>query len=73
MQSKLTVHLRRKADGEVIGDILNEKGELLMSKSFGMMGEDEYANAMQQIKQEFPDAAIWLLVDVDTCCDDIGF
>ncbi len=65
MQSKITVHLRRSANGEVIADILNKKGEVVASKSFGMMTGDEYRNGMEQVKREFPGAAVWLLVDVD--------
>lgn len=62
---KITIHLRRKLNGEVVADILNEKSQVVAYKRFGMMTEDEYDNAMQQVKQEFPDAAVWLLVDVD--------
>lgn len=65
MQPKVTVHFRRKTNGEVVADILNEKGEVVACKHFGMMAEDEYENGIQQIKQEFPGAAFWMLVDVD--------
>lgn len=73
MKDKITVHLRRKANGEVIGNILNEKGVVIASTSFGAMTDAEYEKGMQHVKEQFPDAAIWLLVDVDTGCDDIGF
>ncbi len=62
---KITIHLRRKLNGEVVADILNEKSQVVAYKRFGMMSEDECDNAMQQVKQEFPGAAVWLLVDVD--------
>ncbi len=65
MQPKITVHLRRKANGEVIADVLNGKGEVIAFKRLGTMAEDEYENGMKQIKEEFPGAAVWLLVDVD--------
>ncbi len=73
MKDKITVHLRRKANGEVVGNILNEKGVVIASTSFGAMTDDDYKKGMQQVKQQFPDATIWLLVDVDTGCDDLGF
>ncbi len=60
---KITIHLRRKLNGEVIADILNERAELVAYKRFGMMTEDEHDNAMQQVKKEFPGAAVWLLID----------
>lgn len=62
---KITIHLRRKLNGEMIADILNARAEVVAYKRFGMMTEDEYDNAMQQVKKEFPGAAVWLLVDVD--------
>ncbi|SPQ01610.1 hypothetical protein NBG4_620002 [Candidatus Sulfobium mesophilum] len=62
---KITIHLRRKLKGEVVADILNEKAEVVAYKRFGMMAEGEYDNAMQQVKKEFPGAAVWLLIDVD--------
>ncbi len=64
MQPKITVHLRRSADGEVVADILNEKDEVVAFKRFGMMTDDEYETAMQQIKQQFPGVSVWLLIDV---------
>jgi hypothetical protein len=57
MKDKATVACRRAASGEVTGEIINENGEIISSKNFGIMPEEEYRQLLKLIEQEFPD--IW--------------
>lgn len=54
-EDKATVTCRRKASGDVIGEIINEKGEIVTSKNFGMMPKEEYRRVLKLMEQEFPD------------------
>ena len=55
MKDKVTVYLRRKANGDVVGEIMNDRGAVVASKHFGTMTEEEYRRALKQIEQAFPD------------------
>jgi hypothetical protein len=55
MKDRTTFTIRRAATGEVTAEIINERGEIVSSKSFGIMCEREYLQIMKLIEQEFPD------------------
>ena len=46
MKDKATVTFRRKASGEVTGEIINEKGEIVSLKTFGIMTKEEYRRVL---------------------------
>ncbi len=60
----MVISLRHKATGEVVGEILNEKGEVVASRSFGVMTEDEFENINRRIGQEFTDSCSGRLIDM---------
>lgn len=55
MKNKAIVTLSRNANGEVFGEIIDEKGVIVESKNFGMMTEEEYGRVLKLIEREFPD------------------
>ncbi len=48
------VVLRRVASGEVIGEIVDEAGEVKESRNFGVMTEDEYKGLLRLIDRQHP-------------------
>ena len=57
-KDKVTVNFRHKASGEVVGEIVSDKGEVVASKHFGIMSAAEFRSAMKHIEKEFPDAIV---------------
>jgi hypothetical protein len=55
MKDKATVAFRRAASGEVTGEIINENGEIISSKNFGIMTEEGYRRVLKLMEQKFPD------------------
>jgi hypothetical protein len=54
-KERATVVFRRLVSGEVLGEIVTESGEVAVSKSFGIMTEDEYRKILKLVEQENPD------------------
>ena len=55
MKDKAAVTFRRKASGEVVGEIVDEKGVIVESRNFGIMTEEEFRRCSKLMEQEFPD------------------
>jgi hypothetical protein len=47
-----------------VGEILNDKGEVVASRHFGIMSEAEFRRAMEHIKKEFPDAIVLDIIEL---------
>jgi hypothetical protein len=58
MKEKATVTFRRTAAGEIIGEIVGENGEVLMSRNFGNMTDEEIERVIAIFQQEHPDTLI---------------
>ncbi len=54
MEKPITVCFRHKADGELLGEIRNDKGQVVASRSFGVMDEEEYNRCLNHIERIFP-------------------
>ena len=55
MKDKATAVFRRLSHGYVIGEIINERGEVVETKNFGEMTEAEYLRTLKLLEQEHPD------------------
>ncbi len=53
MEAKTTATLRLKTSGEVVGEIVNEYGNVISSGRFGVMTEDEFRQCLQLIQKVF--------------------
>jgi hypothetical protein len=58
MKDKATVTVRRTTTGEVIGEIIGDSGEVLMSRTFGHMTDAEIERVIAPFQQEHPDTLI---------------
>ncbi len=54
-KDKATLTFRRAASGQVTGEVINESGEIVLSKNFGTMTEEEYRKILKLMEKEFPD------------------
>ena len=43
--------------GEVICEIINDAGEVVATRNFGVMTEDEFRKVLKVVQQEYPDLA----------------
>lgn len=57
-KKKGTVHFRRSPDGHVVGEIVNQDGQVEVQKDFGKFSEAEYDRLFQIIRHENPDMEI---------------
>jgi len=55
VKGKATVTFRRSASGDVTGEIINEQGEIVVSRNFGIMTEEEYRRVLKMIEEKYPD------------------
>lgn len=55
MRNRATAVFRRLPSGDVIGEIIAETGEVIQSRNFGKMSEDEYRKILDLIDRERPD------------------
>jgi hypothetical protein len=53
-KDKATVTFRRSASGEVIGEIAGEDGEVLMSRNFGQLTDEEIERVIAAFQEENP-------------------
>jgi hypothetical protein len=51
---KVTINFNRLPDGEVVADVLDEKGVVLETRSFGKCSDEEYRRLVEVINQEMP-------------------
>jgi len=58
MKDKALVTFRRSASGEVIGEIVNEAGEIVETRNFGHMTDDEIERVLEVFQAEHPDTVI---------------
>ncbi|GEM_PF-6695291 len=56
-KDKAAVVVRQLSSGEVLGEIITETGKVAISKSFGVLTEDEYKRILKLIELENPDIA----------------
>lgn len=62
---KATFCFCRLADGNVIGEIIDEAGIILESRNFGMMSVAEFERVMDLANQEYPILAGKILPTVE--------
>ncbi len=48
------INFRRLPDGEVVADVIDEKGQVIVSRSFGRCSDDEYEQLVEAINREMP-------------------
>jgi hypothetical protein len=58
MKDKAAVTFRRTTTGKVIGEIIGDSGEVLMSRTFGNMTDAEIERVIALFQQEHPDTLI---------------
>jgi hypothetical protein len=58
MKDKALGTFRRSASGEVIGEIVNDAGEIVESRNFGQMTDDEIERVLNIFQAEHPDTVI---------------
>lgn len=64
-KKKATFCFSRLADGNVIGEIIDEAGVILESRNFGVMSVVEFEQVMDLANQEYPKLAGKLLPTVE--------
>ncbi len=57
MKAKTIAILCHKASGEVVGEITNEYGQVVSSRRFGEMTEDDFRKGLRQIEKVFSGVA----------------
>lgn len=60
VKAKTTATLRLKTSGEVVGEIENEYGNVVSSRLFGIMTEDQFRKCLKLIEKallEVPEAS----------------
>lgn len=55
MKDKATVVFRRLADGNVIGEIIDEEGIVVESKNFGVMSVEEFERVLDLVNENDPE------------------
>lgn len=55
---KATIQFRRNDAGDVVGEIVGENGEVLLSKNFGAMTDEEIERVLAAFQAENPDAVV---------------
>ena len=64
-KDKATFCFCRLADGNVVGEIIDEAGVVVDSKNFGMMSVVEFERVLDLVNQEYPKLAGKLLPTVE--------
>ncbi len=64
MKDKATVCFRRLPSGEVVGEIISEAGDILESRNFGVMSEEEYKRVLKLMQRENPDLDALPLIEL---------
>jgi hypothetical protein len=64
VKDKATIIFSRLASGEVTGEILNEEGFVVSSRSFGIMSEAEYRKILELMQIEHPDIATFKPIEI---------
>lgn len=54
---KYKATLRLTASGEVVGEVVNEHGNVVSSRHFGVMTEDEFRKGLKQVENVFSGVA----------------
>jgi hypothetical protein len=54
VKDKATVCFRRLQTGEVLGEIVGDDGEVLLSKNFGVLTDEEISRALEVFQAENP-------------------
>lgn len=64
-REKATFCFSRLADGNVIGEIIDESGVIVDSKNFGVMSVAEFEKVLDLVNQEYPVLAGKILPTVE--------
>jgi hypothetical protein len=54
MKERVIINFNRLPDGEVVADVVDEKGAILVTRSFGRCSDEEYRRLVEVINQEMP-------------------
>jgi hypothetical protein len=57
-KDKATIHLRRTKEGDLVVEIVGEDGEVLVSRNFGDMTDEEIGRVLDALRDEYPDTVI---------------
>jgi hypothetical protein len=58
MKDKATITFRRSDSGDIIGEVIDEDGKVLMTRNFGDITYAEIERAILAFREENPDMAI---------------
>ncbi len=64
MEDKATVCFRRLASGEVVGEIVNDAGAVVVSRNFGKMSVASFNKVLTLLQQTDPSIDILLLIEL---------
>ena len=65
MRDKATVCFRRLADGNVIGEIIDQAGNVVGSRNFGAMSVKEYNRILELMQKVHPDIDSLPLIEMN--------
>jgi hypothetical protein len=54
MQDKATVYFRRLPSGEVVGEIINDAGVVIVSRNFGKISVESFNKILELLQQADP-------------------
>jgi hypothetical protein len=58
VKDKATVYFRRTTTGEVVGEIVGESGEVLLTRNFGELTDEEILKILEVFQAENPGIVI---------------
>ncbi len=64
MKDQSTILFRRLKTGDVIGEIVDSNGKIVMSKNFGDLSDKEIQNVLEAFQEEYPDVDIYPTIEV---------
>jgi len=65
MKDKAMVCFRHLADGNVIGDIIDETGVVVESRNFGVMSAEEFERSLDMLNKEHPNLVGKILPSIE--------
>ncbi len=63
-ENQATVIFRRLANGNLVGEIVDGSGNIVMSKNFGDLTKDEIDNVLEAFKKMHPEVDIFPSIEV---------
>jgi hypothetical protein len=64
MKNRATILIRRLTSGDVVGEIIDSSGKVVMSRNFGKMTNDEIERVVEAYKIENPEADVLPSIEI---------